>query len=134
MLAKKEECEQKLLTYNNKLMTYESLCIAFAPKGKVKESIISFYVEEFSKPCNEKAREIFQNMDIKFVFENGIKVMVDVDGTNQYITFDSLSGGEKACVTFVLLSMLSQLAGFNILIMDELSVLDQDVFTNLITA
>ena len=132
MLAKKEECEQKLLTYNNKLMTYESLCIAFAPKGKVKESIISFYVEEFSKPCNEKAREIFQNMDIKFVFENGIKVMVDVDGTNQYITFDSLSGGEKACVTFVLLSMLSQLAGFNILIMDELSVLDQDVFTKLI--
>ena len=58
--------------------------------------------------------------------------MVDVDGTNQYISFDSLSGGEKACVTFVLLSMLSQLSGYNILIMDELSVLDKEIFEKLI--
>lgn len=132
ILAQKAELENKLTAYNNKLMTYESLCIAFAPKGKVKEAIISFYVQEFSAPCNEKARTIFPNMDIKFVFENGIKVMVDVDGTNQYISFDSLSGGEKACVTFVLLSMLSQLSGYNILIMDELSVLDKEIFEKLI--
>ena len=71
-------------------------------------------------------------MSLKFITEKGVKVLTDPNGSGEYLEFNSLSGGEKASVIFLLISMLASLSGMRIIILDELSVLDNQVFTNLI--
>ena len=106
--------------------------IAFSPKGEVKEKITSYYLEEFAEPCNEKASRLFSGMKLKFVTQDGVKVLTDPNGSGEYLEFNSLSGGEQASVMFLLVSMLSSLSGMGIIILDELSVLDDNTFENLI--
>ena len=130
--SKKETYEEKLKGLTQKHLDYENLVLAFSPKGEVKEAITSYYMDEFSEPCNEKASQLFPGMNLKFVSENGVKVLTDPNGSGKYLEFTSLSGGEQASVMFLLVSMLASLSGMGIIILDELSVLDDVVFENLV--
>lgn len=130
--SKKETYEEKLKGLTQKHLDYENLVLAFSPKGEVKEAITSYYMDEFSEPCNEKASKLFPGMNLKFVSENGVKVLTDPNGSGEYLEFTSLSGGEQASVMFLLVSMLASLSGMGIIILDELSVLDDVVFENLV--
>lgn len=124
--------KERLTEYNDKLVSYEYLVESFSPKGSVRKAIMEYYMDAFSEPCNEKAKELFDNMNIKFVADKGVDVLVDVDGSGFYLPYKSLSKGERARVTFLIMDMLSSLSGMNIIIMDELSVLDPETFENLI--
>lgn len=129
---KRDKLEELIASLEKKYADYDELVIAFSPKGAVKEAITSYYMEEFSEPCNEKAKKLFPGMSLKFITEKGVKVLTDPNGSGEYLEFNSLSGGEKASVIFLLISMLASLSGMRIIILDELSVLDNQVFTNLI--
>ena len=118
--------------YKNILVNYEALVKAFSPKGPVKEAITEYYMDEFAAPCNEKAKELFPGMELKFVSDAGVSVLTDARGTGEFLAFKSLSGGEQACVAFLLLDLLSNLSGFRTIILDELSVLDNEAFCRLL--
>lgn len=124
--------QSRLEEYNTKLEHYEYLVTSFSPKGSVRKAIMEYYMDAFSEPCNEKAKELFDGMKIKFVADKGVDVLVDKNGDGNYLPYKSLSNGEKASVTFLLMDMLSKLSGMNIIIMDELSVLDPETFESLI--
>lgn len=110
---------------------YSTLVEYFSPRGEIKKAITKFYLDSFAAPCNAKAEKLFHGMNIRFIPENGVTLMVDM-GTGHYLTFESLSEGEKVCVVFLLMSMLSELSGFRVLILDELSVLDDSTFRKLL--
>lgn len=129
---KKDTYLNNIEKLTKKLEDYQALYVAFSPKGEVKEKITSYYLEEFAEPCNEKASRLFSGMKLKFVTQDGVKVLTDPNGSGEYLEFNSLSGGEQASVMFLLVSMLSSLSGMGIIILDELSVLDDNTFENLI--
>lgn len=110
---------------------YDALVGYFSAKGAIKKAITEFYLDSFAAPCNEKAEKLFHGMNIKFIAEEGITMKIDM-GTGRYLSFNSLSEGEKVCVLFLLMSMLAELSGFRILILDELSVLDAETFKKLL--
>ena len=120
--------------YEFKAQRYEYLAQAFSPKGEVKGSITEMYLKEFEEPCNAKAKKIFHRMSIRFAAENGVTVYCDPEGLGRYVPFDSLSAGEKAAVTFTIVVTLADISGFRIVLMDEMSVLDGDVFGKLLDA
>ena len=124
--------EEKVRVKKEELAALESLHTAFSPKGEVKEGITRLYLDEFSGPCNEKAGKLFPGMNIRFVSEGGVSVQVDPKGTGQFVSFRSLSGGEKAAVAFLLMLMFASISGTGILILDELSVLDESVLDALL--
>lgn len=130
--SKKDTYLNNIEKLTKKLKDYQALYVAFSPKGEVKEKITSYYLEEFSEPCNEKAGKLFPGMKLKFITQDGVKVLTDPNGSGEYLEFNSLSGGEQASVMFLLVSMLSSLSGMGIIILDELSVLDDNTFENLI--
>ena len=130
--SKKDTYLNNIEKLTKKLEDYQALYVAFSPKGEVKEKITSYYLEEFAEPCNEKAGKLFPGMKLKFVTQDGVKVLTDPNGSGEYLEFNSLSGGEQASVMFLLVSMLSSLSGMGIIILDELSVLDDNTFENLI--
>ncbi len=128
VLAADEIKAKKLL-----LTDLEQLHESFSPKGEVKEGITRFYLDEFSGPLNEKARKIFPGMNIKFVSEDGVKILVDVKGIGTYVSLNTLSGGEKTCVIFLLMLLFTRLSGLGIIVMDELSVLDAKTMDGFLT-
>ena len=130
--SKKDTYLNNIEKLTKKLEDYQALYVAFSPKGEVKEKITSYYLEEFAEPCNEKAGKLFHGMKLKFITQDGVKVLTDPNGSGEYLEFNSLSGGEQASVMFLLVSMLSSLSGMGIIILDELSVLDDNTFENLI--
>lgn len=130
--SKKDTYLSNIEKLTKKLGDYQDLYVAFSPKGEVKEKITSYYLEEFAEPCNEKAGKLFPGMKLKFVTQDGVKVLTDPNGSGEYLEFNSLSGGEQASVMFLLVSMLSSLSGMGVIILDELSVLDDNTFENLI--
>ena len=125
--------EEKVRVKKEELAALETLHTAFSPKGEVKEGITRLYLDEFSGPCNEKAGKLFPGMNIRFVSEGGVSVQVDPKGTGQFVSFRSLSGGEKAAVAFLLMLMFASISGAGVLILDELSILDESVLDALIT-
>lgn len=130
--SKKDTYLNNIEKLTKKLEDYQALYVAFSPKGEVKEKITSYYLEEFAEPCNEKAGKLFPGMKLKFITQDGVKVLTDPNDSGEYLEFNSLSGGEQASVMFLLVSMLSSLSGMGIIILDELSVLDDNTFENLI--
>ena len=129
---KVKESEEKIKVKKAELEALEALYSAFSPKGEVKKEITRLYLDEFSGPCNEKAGKIFPGMSIRFVSEEGVSVQVDPKGTGQYVSFRSLSGGEKAAVAFLLMLMFASISGIGILILDELSIMDEGVLDALL--
>ena len=110
----------------------EELYSSFSPKGEVKQSLTRLYLDNFSEPLNEKVRYMFPNMKIKFESSDGVKILVDSKGIDQYIPLGSLSGGEQIAVVFLLMLVFGELSGLRVIIMDELSVLDVGVLEGLL--
>lgn len=110
-------------------LTFEALVAVFGDKGIVKEKITERFIHKFVDMCNEKAQTLRVDMKMKYQLDNGVVLLTDFGGKDLYLTADSLSGGEKAQFIFVLMSVLCELSGFGILMLDELSVLDADGFS-----
>ena len=91
-----------------------------------------YYLDTFTDTVNEKAKELLPGMKVKFVSRSGVIILVDIHGDDTYLEYSQLSGGEQACVTFLLLDLLSTLSGFKMIILDELSVLDREAFEKLL--
>ena len=129
---KVKESEEKIKVKKAELEALEALHEVFSPKGEVKKGITRLYLDEFSGPCNEKAGKLFPGMSIRFVSEEGVSVQADPKGTGKFVSFRSLSGGERAAVAFLLMLMFASISGAGVLILDELSIMDEGVLDALL--
>lgn len=126
--ALKKKVEKLQVKFNN----YDDLVKLFSSKGEIKEKLVSYYMHDFFLSCNKKANELFSGMSLKFVIEDGIKILVNTKVVGDFLEFNALSGGEKASVLFLMVNMLSSLSGLKMIVLDELSVLDNQVFNSLL--
>ena len=127
-----QKLSENIKKYGLALADYEFLVLQFSPKGAVKQSITGYYLDSFTDAVNEKAKGLFPGMKVKFITDTGVSVLTDIHGDDTFLEYSQLSGGEKACVMFLLLDLLSTLSGFRTMIIDELSVLDNDAFNKLL--
>lgn len=127
-----KQTEKRIEKGKQYLSNLETLTYEFSPKGNLRQIIINSYLETFSELCNKKAKELFDDLEIKFDANQGIELLADMKGNGNFLNLKSLSGGEKASVIFLIMDMLNSLSGFNIFILDELGVLDEEVFARLV--
>lgn len=127
-----KEKEKDLDGNRELLLNYENLANSFSPKGKVKEAITSYYLENFAEMCNNKADKIKKGMKLKFVNEKGVNVFVDINGDDNYLPMSALSAGERATVIYLIIDMLNNLSGLGMIFLDELSILDNKTFKSLL--
>ena len=120
---KKAKKEQKILN---------SLVAQFDAKGPVCTKIINYYLNDFEKVCNETAKLFHPDMRVKFTANNGLRYFVKVNKTKKFMPYKNLSGGEKTLALLIIIDLINQLSGSNILVIDELDVLDDNNFHALI--
>ncbi len=107
----------------------EYLIKALSDKGCVRTAIISKYVTVFEDLLNTRSGEVRNDITFTLVPEDGIKVFMDTG--NGMLSYENLSGGEKAYMLFMIMDMLNSLSGTKILFIDELSVMDTNNFNSL---
>ena len=107
----------------------DELVSMFAPKGEVTVKITQHYFGVFEDVCNNRASELRPGFTLKFVPEDGIKILCETKPGVGYIPYQSCSSGERAFVIFLLTDLISSaLSRANILILDDLDKLDKDAF------
>ena len=116
----------------NEVKDFDSLVKATAEKGEVRVGVIKRFLGVFEEIANERSKEFRPEVGFRFDPENGVTVKMDPTGSGYYMPYDSLSGGERAYMIFVLLDLLNQLSGAKVLFLDELSVMDVETFKSLI--
>lgn len=119
--AKLEERERKEAA---KLVTLESLCKSFAPKGEVMTKIISSYTSIFESEINKRATALRVGLRVKFAAQNGVKYLVKMKEEKGFRQYNELSTGEKVVAIFLLLDLISSLCGTKILLIDNMNDLD----------
>lgn len=109
---------------------YEKLCKAFADKGPVKTGVVAMFLSVFEEICNDFSKKIRPEINFSFKSENGVTVYMDA-GNGVELPYEAHSSGEKAYMLFVIMNMVNKLTGVNILLLDELSVIDNNCFRKL---
>lgn len=131
-LEKAGQAKAKLSDISARLYDLESLVTEMAPKGPVKEKITGAYISAFEDAVNAKAAELKSGMKMRFALDGGITPLLDIAGDGTYLPYHLLSGGEKIYMIFLLLDMFNAMCGLRLLIIDELSVLDEVNFGSLL--
>lgn len=117
--------EQKILDY---------LVHQLESKGPVCRKVVEYYISIFDNTANKTAALLAPDMKIKFAANNGIKYFVKVNAQKKYMPYQNLSGGEKVLALMIIIDVINQLSGSNIMVLDELSVLDEENFRELMSA
>lgn len=129
--------ERQLKVDEALLSNLDALVKALDANGIVKAKLVEYYLSVFEETVNAKAEQLKPGMRMRFASEAGVDVALDVRGDGNYLSFESLSGGEKVLYLYLMLDLFNQLSGARLLILDELSVLDSgniDAMMNLVKA
>ncbi|MDO4647038.1 MAG: hypothetical protein Q4B26_00210 [Eubacteriales bacterium] len=132
-LDKAAKLEVELTHKKGLLESLEFLASAFDRKGIVYRRITEDYMTAFEGMVNHKADALHKGMNVRFITDHGVKMLLDVRGNGIYLDYASLSGGEKALYLYLVLDLLNALSGFRILILDEVNVMDPETFDSLIS-
>lgn len=125
------EISKQIEVLSDELSDYEKLVKATAENGCIRTAVISKYLGVFEELCNKRSTSIRPEIDFKFKADKGVVVLMN-NGKGSYLPYSSLSGGEQAYMLFILMDMLNSLCGSNILMLDELSVIDEVCFNALL--
>lgn len=110
------------------IFAYKKIVAAFEPKGIIAETILTKAVDPLAEYCNELAEKMFQGKEIYFDVTNGLKVCLKQTlpetGESVIIPFEGCSTGEQFRILLIVMDMINQLSGYNILVLDNLDVLD----------
>ena len=100
-------------------------------KGPVIQKVIEYYTNIFESVANQTAKALNKEFSVKFVAKEGITVYFKFKSNALYMPYRMLSGGEKILAMFILLDLINQLTNSNIMVLDEIDVLDEQRFGEL---
>ena len=110
---------------------YDYLVSVLSEKGPVRNGVISSYLGVFEEVCNECSSKARPDVHFRFVSDDGVVILMD-NGKGTELPYSCLSGGEQAYMLFIVMDMLNRLCGSNLLLLDELSIMDEACFEALI--
>ncbi len=122
----------QIATLETEVADYEVLVKALSEKGAVRTGIVNTYLGVFEDICNERSKAIRPEVTFKFEPEDGVVVKMSTGESAHYLPYASLSGGERAYMLYIIIDMLNQLVGAKLLVLDELSVIDEECFNILL--
>ena len=124
---------KKFIELSDEKDVLDALVKMFAPKGDVSLKVTQHYFGIFEDVCNERAAELKPGFTLKFVPDDGIKILCETEPGRGYIPYQACSSGERAFVIFLLTDLIScALTKSNILILDDLDKLDNEAFNSLL--
>ena len=145
LIAEKQNCEQyaemmklaaEVTKESEDVEVLNYLASALKDKGEVKEAIIKGYLTIFQNVINDRAKSFHPGYEVVLTVDGGLKIALKTPYNTKPFDSATLSSGERLLVRFLLLDMLNQLTGTNLMFIDNVESLDEDALKclkNLIT-
>jgi len=111
----------------------EEVLEVLSPKSGIREKIIQSVLEPLELHCNELAKKLRLDFEIAIRVQKGINFLCKPKASMDFVSLTSVSSGEQALATFLMLDMLNSLSGFRLLMMDDLDKLDAAALDELLT-
>lgn len=134
VLQKYSQCCEEKAKYDRlqaRLVLVDTIVNALSPKGDVMYGINNYYISTFENLCESRSQALGLDLKIRFKSEQGIKiyyqkkdVLTEISGASQ---------GEQGILLFLVLDMINQLTGLNILLIDDVNHLDKNAFSALLS-
>lgn len=103
-----------------------------SPKAGIREVIIDSALAPLADECNNVAKMLNLNFELKLVCKEGVHLMCKTASANDFVEYEYLSSGEKLIVEFLFMDLINTLSGFGILMLDNLDKLDKSTFEALL--
>lgn len=94
-------------------------------KVGVKGIILQRILHPFEEACTACMQKLSRNTKIKFIYDGGVELYCEKNG-GKMIPMKKVSTGEFVFVAFTLMSLISQITGTRLLVLDNLDSLDND--------
>lgn len=128
-----EKDEDEAAVYAKKWKLADILVEQLRPNGPVATGIAEYYLDVFQNICNDTLEKINPEYKVKFVADKGVKIEVETKAGGGYVPFECISSGERACVIFALMDLISrELTQLGIMIIDDLDKMDKETFESFI--
>ena len=124
--------KRELAELRKELEITEAMLGILSPKSGLREKIIMSVLEPLEQHCNQLAQSLRLDFQISIRVDNGIYFYCKPKATVDFVGLSSVSSGEQALATFLILDMLNSLSGFRLLMMDDLDKLDADALDELL--
>jgi DNA repair exonuclease SbcCD ATPase subunit len=116
--------KRRLADLKRKHDAVEALLKVLSPKSGIREKIIQSVLEPLEAHCNELAKKLRLDFEVAIHVQKGISFLCKPRASMDFVSLSSVSSGEQALATFLMLDMLNSLSGFRLLMMDDLDKLD----------
>ena len=142
LIAEKQNCEQyaemmklaaEVTKESEDVEVLNYLTSALKDKGEVKEAIIKGYLTIFQNVINDRAKSFHPGYEVVLTVDGGLKIALKTPYNTKPFDSATLSSGERLLVRFLLLDMLNQLTGTNLMFIDNVESLDEDALKSLKT-
>ena len=100
-------------------------------KVGVKGIILQRILHPFEEACTACMQKLSRNTKIKFIYDGGVELYCEKNG-GKMVPMKKVSTGEFVFVAFTLMSLISQITGTRLLVLDNLDSLDNDNLKTLI--
>lgn len=118
--------KSQIETLEQDISDYDTLVKATAEKGEVREGVVKKFLGVFEEIINDRSKEFRPDIEFRLEAKNGVRVEMVKKGVE--LSYDEISGGEKAYLVFMVMDMLNALSGINLMFIDEASVMDMESF------
>lgn len=126
---KEAEADYKQMqVYKRKYTVDDFLVKSLDPKGPVIKEFINTFVDFLEDACNERAEFLKTGFKLKFVAEDGLKVLFKTAADKDFLPYTSLSAGEKIFASLILTDLINSFYASKILILDDTDHLDAKSF------
>lgn len=102
-------------------------------EGGIKDKIIELALEPLICAINSTAASLKVDFKMRAITESGVHFYCQTSSSSGFQKYDDLSNGEKVVAEILVMDMLNQLTGTNILILDNLDSLDKTTFGNVLS-
>ena len=129
-VAESDALKQEIASLQKQIAALDFIVNVSGTKGALQTAMMSRYMAVLADVCNSITKQVRPATEFSLVAEDGVKVFFN-NGTG-FKPVASLSTGETAYVSFVMMNMIHQLSGAKVLLLDEASVMDSQAFAEIL--
>lgn len=126
-----EKAKKEMLQIEEEVKMLEFSVKALDVKNGVRSKIMEKTLAPLQEMIDGKAEKINDQFKVMMSSAAGLEIKISTDGGNNFIPMKSVSSGEFIIVAYLIMSVINEITGVKVILLDNLDKLDEENFKSL---
>ena len=126
-----EKAKKEMLQIEEEVKMLEFSVKALDVKNGVRSKIMEKTLAPLQEMIDGKAGKINDQFKVMMSSAAGLEIKISTDGGNNFIPMKSVSSGEFIIVAYLIMSVINEITGVKVILLDNLDKLDEETFKSL---